>query len=88
MNVVLLSRTADRLLKFSIRHTTVIPGPVANCCDRLICRYMRETHQTRGIDVSMELRIGENRGYRCRQKEHDYAGKQSGGDHEAECPES
>ena len=66
MNMVLLIRTAERLLNFQIRHTTVIPGFAANCGDTLICRYIRKTHQTHGTDISIDRSIGESSGRRSR----------------------
>mgnify|MGYP001570873153 CR=1 FL=1 len=54
LNVVLLRRRDDCLLKFYTCHTTVIPGFAVNCCDRRICRYILMVYQSRGTDVSIE----------------------------------
>lgn len=57
LNVVLLRRTDDCLLKFQIRHTTVIPYLAANYGDSLICRNIPMVYQSCGTDVSIGMHI-------------------------------
>ena len=88
MNVVLLSRTDNCLLQFQVPHTIVIPGLEANCCDRLICRYIREVYQSRGADRAIDLRIRENRRRPSYYLYHNCAGSKYGVTLVAACPAS
>jgi hypothetical protein len=66
------------LLQFQVPHTIVIPGLEANCCDRLICRYIREVYQSRGADRAIDLRIRENRRHPSYCQYHNCAGSKYG----------
>lgn len=86
LNVVLLSRTDNCLLKFTIPHTTVIPSLAENCCDRLVHRYACGTHQSYWTDVPIDLHIGKNKRRPSCHQYHDCAGGRSYGAVVAELP--
>jgi len=59
---MLLSCVDDGLLKFQIRHTTVISGVAVKCCNGLAHRDIREAHLSCGVGIVIGLRTREAKG--------------------------